>query len=420
MSEDAEFNLLQTAKDAKLAAVALAAVPAEKKTAALRSMADVLSRSGETIFTANRQDVEDAKSVGLSDAKIERLTLNQARLDLMCEGLRQVADLRDPIGEVIDGWVRPNGLQLSRVRVPLGLIGIIYESRPNVTVDAAALCIKSGNAVILRGGSESLRSNTALVKCLQEALKLTGIPEAAVSFVRSTDRALVSEMAGLNGIIDCIIPRGGAALIKAVIKNARVPVIETGTGNCHIYVDKSADLNMAKEIIINAKVQRPSVCNSAESMLIHSAVADKFVPMIAAALHSKAVEIRGDERFVQLANFAKPAGEQDWYEEYSDLIIAAKVVDSTGDAIAHINKYGTHHSDSIITTSYADSQVFVNTVDSAAVYVNASTRFTDGYEFGFGAEIGISNQKLHARGPMGLTELTTYKYIIRGNGQIRD
>jgi glutamate-5-semialdehyde dehydrogenase len=419
MSKDTEFDLLTVANAAKEAAGFLAIAPSEKKTAALKATAIALSDSANTIFKANRLDVEDARTAGLSESKIERLTLNQSRLNAMCEGLQQVAELRDPIGEVIDGWVRPNGLQISRVRVPLGLIGIIYESRPNVTVDAAALCIKSGNAVILRGGSESVRSNTALVACLQEALKSTGIPEAAVSFVRSTDRALVGQMAKLNGIIDCIIPRGGASLINAVIENATVPVIETGTGNCHIYVDESANFEMAKSIIVNAKVQRPSVCNAAETILVHSAVAEKFVPIAAEALREKGVEIRADDSFLKLAPFAKPAAEQDWYEEYSDLIIAAKVVANIGEAISHINKYGTHHSDSIVTTSYAASQLFVNSIDSAAVYVNASTRFTDGFEFGFGAEIGISNQKLHARGPMGLEELTTYKYIIRGSGQIR-
>ena len=342
------------------------------------------------------------------------------RMKEICLGLVQVADLRDPIGEIIDGWVRPNGLSVSRVRVPIGLIGIIYESRPNVTVDAAALCIKSGNAVLLRGGSESLRSNKALVSCLREALTDSGLPADAVSFVESPDRSFVAEMAKLKGVIDCIIPRGGTALINAVIETATVPVIETGTGNCHIYVDDSADFTAATDIIINAKVQRPSVCNAAETVLVHRAIAERFVPLAAAALHECKVEIRGDSSVQKLTSYAVEATEQDWYEEYSDLIIAIKVVDNVTAAVDHINKYGTHHSDSIITSSYENSQYFVGAVDSAAVYVNASTRFTDGYEFGFGAEIGISNQKLHARGPMGLTELTTYKYIVRGSGQIRE
>jgi glutamate-5-semialdehyde dehydrogenase len=419
MSDNSTFNLVTTAKTAKAAAGMLSTTSSEQKNRTLRLMADRLRNEAGAILAANATDIAEAKKNGLSDSKIERLLLNDKRIESMCLGLTQVADMADPIGEVIDGWVRPNGLQITRVRVPLGLIGIIYESRPNVTVDAAALCIKSGNAVILRGGSESRRSNLALVDCLRRALKESGLPEAAVSFVDSPDRALVGQLSRLNGIVDCIIPRGGAALINAVIENATVPVIETGTGNCHIYVDSSANLEMAAEIVVNAKAQRPSVCNAAESLLVHRDIAEQFIPTVALALLNKNVEIRGDETFCRLVTAAKPASEQDWYEEYSDLIIAAKVVDNLDDAIAHINKFGTHHSDSIVTQDYAASQNFVGAVDSAAVYVNASTRFTDGFEFGFGAEIGISNQKLHARGPMGLQQLTTYKYIVRGNGQIR-
>jgi len=419
MSDEASFDLIAVAQAAKDAAAVLASLPAEQKTAALRTMAKSLKNSETAILEANQLDIAAARAAGLSEAKVERLTLSSKRLSDICEGLLQVADLPDPVGQVLDGWVRPNGLSVTRVRVPLGLIGIIYESRPNVTVDAAALCIKSGNAVILRGGSEALRSNSALVAALREALVETGLPIDAITFVESIDRSHVGEMARLSGVIDCIIPRGGASLIKAVIENATVPVIETGTGNCHIYVDESADLAMATEIILNAKVQRPSVCNSAETVLIHKSIAKEFVPAIARALSEKRVEIRGDKAFRELADFAIEATEQDWYEEYSDLIIAARVVNDVSEAIAHINKYGTHHSDSIITSSYDASQLFVSAVDSAAVYVNASTRFTDGFEMGFGAEIGISNQKLHARGPMGLIELTTYKYIVRGNGQIR-
>jgi glutamate-5-semialdehyde dehydrogenase len=419
VSNDADFNLITAARSAKSAAAILAVAPTEQRTAALQTMARLLGDSKDEVIKANNADVEAARNAGLPTAKIERLTLNNNRLFSMIDGLTQVSLLNDPIGDIIDGWTRPNGLQISKVRVPLGLIGIIYESRPNVTVDAAALCIKSGNAVILRGGSESLRSNVALADCLRTALVSTGLPADSVTFVKSTDRSLVAEMARLNGIIDCIIPRGGAGLIKTVIESATVPVIETGTGNCHIFVDKSADLVMATEIIVNAKVQRPSVCNSVETILVHKEIADKYVAHISKVLIENGVEVRGDDYFQQLALGVKPAIDEDWFEEYSDLIIAAKVVDNIDSAIAHINNYGTHHSEAIITSDYAAAQQFVGSVDSAAVYVNASTRFTDGFEFGFGAEIGISNQKLHARGPMGLAELTTYKYIVRGSGQIR-
>jgi glutamate-5-semialdehyde dehydrogenase len=420
MSRDADFNLAAAAAEAKAASGILATARTQQKDAALRAAAQGLSDASTEIYAANELDIADARNNGLSAAKIERLTLNPSRLNSMCEGLLQVANLPDPIGEVIDGWTRPNGLSVTRVRVPLGLIGIIYESRPNVTVDAAALCIKSGNAVILRGGSESSRSNRALVDVLRSALLANDLPQNVVTFVDSTDRALVGQMSRLSGVIDCIIPRGGAALIQAVIENATVPVIETGTGNCHIYIDQSADFSMAVNILVNAKVQRPSVCNSAETFLVHQSIAQDFVPIAAAAFRDRDVEIRGDENILRLTSYAKPAIESDWHEEYSDLIIAAKVVENIEEAITHINRYGTHHSDAIVTSNYAAAQQFVNAVDSAAVYVNASTRFTDGFELGFGAEIGISNQKLHARGPMGLEELTTYKYIIRGNGQIRE
>ena len=405
---------------AKVAARALAIAGTNAKNAALLAMADALGAHQNAILEANARDIAGAKERGLTPHLVERLTLTPRRIGEMQIGLRQVAALPDPIGAVLSGWRRPNGLQITKTRVPLGVIGIIYESRPNVTVDAAALCLKSGNAALLRGGSEAIHSNVALARVLQGALQTVGLPTACVQLIESTDRAAARRLMTLNESVDCLIPRGGASLIKTVIETATVPVIETGTGNCHVYVDKDADFAMAAEIVLNAKVQRPSVCNSAETLLVHQSIAAAFLPLIGRRLTEANVEVRGDERTRALLPGAVEATEQDWYEEFNALVLAVKVVDSLEDAVSHINTYSTRHSEAIITENYAASQAFTDGVDCAAVYVNASTRFTDGFEFGFGAEIGISNQKLHARGPMGLEELTTYKYVVRGQGQTRE
>ncbi len=404
---------------AKAAARILATAGTDAKNAALFAMADALGMSQDAVLDANSRDIANARDGGMAASLVERLTLNSGRIAEMQTGLRQAAALPDPIGAVLSGWRRPNGLQITKMRVPLGVIGIIYESRPNVTVDAAALCLKSGNAALLRGGSEAIHSNIALASVLQDALETAGLPRTSVQLIQSTDRAAVRRLMTLNGLVDCLIPRGGASLIKTVVENASVPVIETGTGNCHIYVDKAADFAMACDIVLNAKVQRPSVCNSAETLLVHSRIAAEFLPLIGAKLLDAGVELRADSRARVFLPTATKATEDDWYTEYNALILAVKVADSLDDAIRHISTYGTQHSEAIVTEDYAAAQKFTDSVDSAAVYVNASTRFTDGFEFGFGAEIGISNQKLHARGPMGLEELTTSKYIVRGSGQIR-
>jgi len=405
---------------AKAASRIGATASTKSKDAALMAMADGLDHNRELILAANRCDIESAIAKQTPPNMIDRLRLTDKRISDMQDGLRQVASLPDPIGEVIGGFRRSNGLQISKVRVPIGVIAIIYESRPNVTVDAAAICVKSGNAVVLRGGSESIHSNIALANVLREALDKAGMPADMVNLIETTDRDAAKRLMTLNGVVDCLIPRGGASLIETVLKTATVPVIETGTGNCHIYVDKDADQQMALDILINAKVQRPSVCNSAETLLVHRDIAREFVPKAAKALQARDVEIRGDAFVLDLIPNAVPATEDDWYREYNALIIAMGVVEDTNAAIEHINKYGTRHSEAIVTQDYDSGQQFVDGVDAAAVFINASTRFTDGYEFGFGAEIGISNQKLHARGPMGLPELTTYKYIIRGSGQVRN
>jgi glutamate-5-semialdehyde dehydrogenase len=404
---------------AKAAARTLATAGTNAKNAALTAMADALGANQDAILEANGRDIAGAKERGLTPHLIERLTLTPKRVGEMQTGLRQVAALPDPIGAVLSGWRRPNGLQITKTRVPLGVIGIIYESRPNVTVDAAALCLKSGNAALLRGGSEAIHSNVALARVLQDALETAGLPRECVQLIESTDRAAARRLMTLNESVDCLIPRGGASLIKTVVETATVPVIETGAGNCHVYVDKDAEFEMAAEIVLNAKVQRPSVCNSAETLLVHEAVAPAFLSLIGPRLSDAGVEVRGDEHTRALLPEATEATEQDWYEEFNALILAVRVVDSLEDALNHINTYGTRHSEAIITENYAAAQAFTDGVDCAAVYVNASTRFTDGFEFGFGAEIGISNQKLHARGPMGLEELTTYKYVVRGSGQTR-
>ncbi len=406
-------------KQAKEASYFLGNVTSEQKQQALYKMAAALLDQQETILKANKLDVEKAVQKGTSKAMLDRLSLNEERIHGMADGLRQVAALADPVGEVLSMAKRPNGLQIGQQRVPIGVIGIIYEARPNVTCDAAGLCLKAGNAVILRGGSEAFYSNQAIVSVLSQAAASAGLPEHSVQLIEDTSRETALELMKLNEYIDVLIPRGGAGLIEAVVKNATVPVIETGTGNCHIYVDEEYDRDMAANIVINAKTSRPAVCNSAEKLIIHERAAHEFLPIIVQALREKDVEVRGDERALTIVPDLVPAADEDWKKEYLDFIMAVKIVDDIDEAISHINVHSSHHSEAIVTTNYAHAQRFLQRVNSAAVYVNASTRFTDGEEFGFGAEIGISTQKLHARGPMGLKELTTLKYIIYGDGQIR-
>lgn len=405
---------------AKAASRILATLPTPVKDRALAGMAEALLQKQEEILAANRLDVEEGKAKGLSAALLDRLTLNPARIRSMAEGLKVLMALPDPVGEVVAMWKRPNGLRIGQVRVPLGVIGIIYEARPNVTVDAAALALKAGNAVILKGGSEAINSNKAIVKVLMEAATAAGLPEGSIQLIEDTSRAAATALMKLNEYLDVLIPRGGAGLIKAVVENATVPVIETGVGNCHVYVDGSADQEMARRIVINAKCSRPGVCNAIENLLVDEAIAEEFIPVIVRDLMAAGVEVRGCPRVRALVPEVKVATEEDWSTEYLDYIIAVKVVAGLDEAIQHINTYGTHHSEAIVTENYSHAQRFLEEVDAAAVYVNASTRFTDGFEFGFGAEIGISTQKLHARGPMGLKELTTIKYIIYGNGQVRE
>lgn len=406
----------QKAKDASY--VLMNATTTEKNNALLK-MAEILLKNSEQILEANKKDLEKAIEKGTPKAMLDRLALDEGRLQGMADGLKDVVSLPDPIGEVTGMWRRPNGLQIGKQRVPLGVIGIIYEARPNVTCDAAGLCLKSGNVVILRGGSEAINSNIAIVKALREGVKEAGLPEDVIQLVENTNREVATEMMRLNQYIDVLIPRGGAGLIQSVVQNATVPVIETGTGNCHVYVDCDADLEMAKNIVINAKTSRPSVCNAEEKLLVNEKIAKDFLPIMFEALKEKDVEVRGDKNVLNILSGAKEIQDDEWGKEYLDYIIGVKIVKDVDEAINHINKYGTGHSEAIITNSYENSQKFLQRVDAAAVYVNASTRFTDGAEFGFGAEIGISTQKLHARGPMGLNELTTNKYIIYGNGQIR-
>lgn len=389
------------------------------KNRGLITVAEELIRQKAYLLEENAKDIEAAKEKGVKESLIDRLQLTESRIEAMAEGLCQIAALEDPIGEVLGMKTRPNGLQIGKKRVPLGVVGIIYESRPNVTADAFGLCFKTGNAVILRGGSDAIHSNLAIVKVIKEGLMKEKLPQDLILLVEDTSREVVSDMMKLHGLIDVLIPRGGAGLIANVVNNSTVPVIETGTGNCHIYVDESADLNMATEIIENAKTQRMGVCNACESLVIHEKVAELAVPQIVQCLKNHGVEVRGDERAQKISDDIWPATEEDWGTEYLDAIISMKIVDSMDQAIEHINRYNTGHSESIITQNYEHALQFQNEIDAAAVYVNASTRFTDGFEFGFGAEIGISTQKLHARGPMGLEALTTTKYIIFGNGQIR-
>lgn len=413
-------ELTEMGKRAKAAAVILANLPAPRKNEALLASAAALLAAEEEILAENRADVAAAVESGIKGAFIDRLTLTKERLAEMAEGLRQVAKLDDPVGEVLSMKTLENGLVVGQKRVPMGVIGIIFEARPNVTADAFGLCLKAGSAVILRGGKEAFRTNQATIRALRGALAQVGLPEDVVQMVPDTSRETANEMMRLNGYLDVLIPRGGAGLIQSVVQNSTVPVIQTGVGNCHIYVDESADLEMAARIVLNAKTQRPGVCNACESLLVHEAIAERFLPVIGRALQEKQVEIRGDAATQGLVSGAVAAEEADWGTEYADYIISARVVTDMDAAIEHIRKYSTGHSEAIVTENYTNAQRFLNEVDAAAVYVNASTRFTDGGQFGFGAEIGISTQKLHARGPMGLKELTTTKYIIYGNGQIRE
>lgn len=412
-------ELIKKGKNAKEAAYILANITTTDKDRALECMAKKLLENADKIIEENKKDLKKAVENGTSKAMLDRLSLDKSRIDSMADGLMQITNLQDPVGEVIGMWNRPNGLQIGQKRVPLGVIGIIYEARPNVTCDAAGLCLKSGNAVILRGGKEAINSNIAITNALREGLKEANVPEDAVQLIEDTSREVATQMMKLNDYIDVLIPRGGAGLIKAVVNNATVPVIETGTGNCHIYVDSECDFEMAKNIVVNAKTSRPAVCNAAESLVIHEDVAEELLPILVKALRDKDVVLRGDKRAREIVEDMEEATEEDFYKEYLDYIMSVKVVKDIDEAIAHINKYNTGHSEAIVTKNYENSQKFLQRIDAAAVYVNASTRFTDGCEFGFGAEIGISTQKLHARGPMGLKELTTIKYIIFGNGQIR-
>lgn len=412
--------LTEMGQRAKDAAVLLATLPTPRKNKALLASADALLAAEEEILAANRLDVAAAEEKGIKRAFIDRLTLTEKRLADMAEGLRQVAALDDPVGEVLSMKTLENGLIIGQKRVPMGVIGIIFEARPNVAADAFGLCLKAGSAVILRGGKEAFGTNRAVIGVLRQALAAEGLPEDCVQMVPDTSRETANEMMRLNGYLDVLIPRGGAGLIQSVVQNSTVPVIRTGVGNCHIYVDESADLEKAARIVLNAKTQRPGVCNACESLLVHENIAEKFLPEIGRALQEKTVELRGDERTQSLVAGAVPATEEDWATEYEDYILATRVVRDLEEAIAHIRRYSTGHSEAIVTENYTNAQRFLNEVDAAAVYVNASTRFTDGGQFGFGAEIGISTQKLHARGPMGLKELTTTKYIIYGDGQIRE
>lgn len=413
-------ELIEKGKLAKSASYELAKLSAEEKNKALLSVADALCANADYILSENEKDIRKGRENNMREGLIDRLMLNYERIEAMAEGIRQIASLPDPVGEVINQVKRPNGLKIGRVRVPLGVIGIIYEARPNVTADAAGLCVKAGNAVILRGGKEAAMSNRAICKVMQESAYSSGLPVGSINLVEDTSRESATALMKLNEYLDVIIPRGGAGLIRSVVENATVPAIETGTGNCHVYVDKSADIEMAKNIVINAKTQRPSVCNAEEKLIVHKDIADEFLPIITSELLSRNVEIIGDKYVCDMFECVIPATEEDWSTEYLDYKIGIKVVDGIDDAIAHINKYNSRHSEAIITNDYTASQKFLDEVDAAAVYVNASTRFTDGFEFGFGAEIGISTQKIHARGPMGLEALTTTKYIIYGNGQCRE
>lgn len=411
--------LNQIGQKAKAASCTLAGLSGAARNRALEAVAAGLLDACDEILAENERDLENGKKAGMRDAMVDRLRLTQDRIAGMAGGIREIIALPDPIGRTLSGTTAPNGLKIRKVTVPLGVIAIIYEARPNVTSDAAALCLKAGNAVVLRGGKEAIHSNRAIAACMRRALRSAGVDENCVQLIEDTSRETAEGLMKLNEYIDVLIPRGGAGLIRNVVMNSTVPVIQTGAGNCHIYVDRTADAAMAAEIIFNAKTSRPSVCNACESLLIHRDIAPDVLPVIKARLDEKQVEIRGDALVCEILNSAVPATEEDWGTEYLDYIVSAKTVGSVEEAIAHINRYSTHHSECIVTNDYSSAQKFQAGVDSAAVYVNASTRFTDGGMFGFGAEIGISTQKLHARGPLGLPELTTFKYLIDGNGQIR-
>ena len=419
-SESIAEKVRNQAMVAREAARRLRSASTVEKNSALLAMATALERSSDDILAANQKDVVAARAKGLSAALVDRLALDQKRLFAAAEGLREVAALPDPVGAMVSMGRRPNGLEVGKVRVPLGVIGIIYEARPNVTVDAAGLCLKAGNAVILRGGSEALHSNMAIVAAMSEALRSTALPEQAIQLIDNTDRASVQALMRQSGLVDVLIPRGGRGLISTVMENATVPVIQTGEGNCHIFVDKSADLDQARSIIINAKCQRPGVCNALETLLVHREIAEDLLPSVAQDLQAKEVTLKGCSKSQAIVPSLEEATFADWGTEYLDLILAIKVVDSLDEAIGHIEEYGTGHSEAILTNDYTNARRFLEMVDAAAVYVNTSTRFTDGQQFGLGAEIGISTQKLHARGPMGLEELTSTKFIIYGNGQIRE
>ncbi|MCL2839127.1 MAG: glutamate-5-semialdehyde dehydrogenase [Oscillospiraceae bacterium] len=412
-------ELIHLGKAAQCAAQKLATLGTDTKNAALLAMADALVSHTEFIMSENEKDLAAGRAAGMSVSLLDRLALSPERIAAMADGIRQIAALPDPIGEVLQETTRPNGLKIDKVRVPLGVIAIIYEARPNVTADAAALCLKAGNAVILRGGKEAIHSNAAIEKVMLEAAVAAGMPQGCMALVKDTTRDSANFLMRMNEYVDVIIPRGGAGLIRAVVENATVPAIETGTGNCHVYVDKDADLAMAAEIVMNAKTSRPSVCNAEEKLLVHKDVAAEFLPMILPRLADAGVEIRGGECVRAIYPTATPVTDDDWKTEYLDLIIAVRIVNDLETAIAHINEHGSKHSEAIVTGNSENSRKFLDEVDAAAVYVNASTRFTDGFEFGFGAEIGISTQKMHARGPMGLSELTTIKYVVYGTGQVR-
>lgn len=412
-------ELLKKGELAKNAAYHLAITPTTVKNSALIRIAELLVEKSDDIIAANKKDIEQAIKKGIRPAMIDRLTLTKERIEGISEGVRQVEKLNDPIGEIIKKWERPNGLEIAQKRVPMGVIAIIYEARPNVTVDAAVLCLKTSNSVVLRGGSEAINSNIAIMKIMQEAAYSVGIPEGALNLIEDTSRETATQLMKMNGYIDMLIPRGGQGLIRSVVENATVPVVETAAGNCHIYIDCQSDEDMAINVLLNAKVSRPSVCNAVETLLIDKKIINSILPRIEEKLIENNVEIRGCDECRRVLENIKPASEDDWFTEYNDYIISIKCVDGIDEAIKHINKYNTKHSEAIITNNKEKAERFLNEVDAAAVYVNASTRFTDGFEFGFGAEIGISTQKMHARGPMGLEQLTSLKYVIHGNGQIR-
>ncbi|RUM44229.1 MAG: glutamate-5-semialdehyde dehydrogenase [Desulfurobacterium sp.] len=415
------MNVREIAKRSKEVSYRLIDISTDVKNRTLLKAAELIEEKADLIQRENRKDLSAGEEKGLSKAMLDRLLLNEKRIKGMVQVLKDVASLNDPVGEIVKMWKRPNGLRIGKMRVPLGVVGIIYESRPNVTVEAASLCIKSSNAVILKGGSEAINSNRVLVNILKEAAASEGFPEEAIQFIDTTDRSAVKEMLQLDEFIDVVIPRGGEGLIRFVAENARMPVIKHYKGVCHVFVDEFADLEKAWNICFNAKVQRPGVCNAMETMLVHSKIADAFLPTMIEMFKKVKVELRGCERTVKYdPDYIKPATEEDWYAEYLDLILAVKIVDSLDEAIEHINTYGSHHSDAIVTENYTNGMKFINRVDSAAVYINASTRFTDGNVFGLGAEMGISTDKVHVRGPMGLEDLTITKYVIFGDGQIRE